>query len=377
MSFWLAHWYEFFILLFFGMKLTEKIKAQSKFAVWQIVLFVLLCFGLLSILLLSKGTGRGIEGFRLDLFFLLMIFLANGLPEERSNRLIGIYLAVAIMISFWAVIERFLPVHYWQNILNLSSNFGFGNYFVGLTPRSDSIFNGPSQLSNYLLPAAGLMLARISSIKKPSLVNYLYYCLILLGIGFAYSRAAWIGLAVLIFFSLIFVLKNWPERVKIIIISIIMLLIPLLLVKTVSGNSAAAILTHDTSQASHENAATKTLEETQNRLNRPIRLFFGSGLGSAGPLILKYQDGLIPESWYLQIFLELGIFGLVLWLWLMTTLFLNVIRINVGLALGLVAVSVAALFLHTFADSPATSYTLFLLIGASFKRNSSTDLFHR
>ena len=372
LSFWLAHWYEVFILMFFAISLFKKWRTEKKFSSWQILLSVFFIFGLISTVFLSIEFGRGIEGFRLDLLFLLMLFLATDLPEKLSGRLLNIYLLLSVLVSLWAVIERFLPVHYWQTILSFSADFGFGNYFVGLTPRSDSVFNGPSQLSSYLLPAAGLILVKIAKAKKPALANYLYYAVILLGIGFAYSRAAWIGLITLIFLSLVLIVKDWPKRFKIAFLSFAMILIPLLTVKTATGDTATAIFTHDTSQISHEIATATALGEMKNRLNEPVKLLFGSGLGSAGPLVLKYDDGLIPESWYLQILLEIGLFGLAFWLWLMVILFLDIVKVNAGLGLGLIAVSVTALFLHTFADSPATSWTLFLLIGASLKGSSST-----
>ena len=359
-SFWLAHWYEFFILLFFLVRIKKHLSSG------RVIALILIVFGLISAVFLSKSAGRGIEGFRFDLFFLLTPFIASDLPEKLSQSLIKIYLVLAGLISAWAIVERFLPVHYWQKLLNFSPDFGFGNYFVGLTPRSDSIFNGPSQLSNYLLLAAGLVLVRIARAKKFNWTDYLYYMIIILGLGFAYSRAAWIGLAVIVLLTLIFVFKSWSVRFKIIFISIIVMLIPILSVKTVSGGSAtASILTHDTSQVSHEIAATTTLTEMKKRLRQPVKLLFGSGLSSAGPLVLKYHDGLISESWYLQILLEIGVIGLVCWLWLIVVLFLDMIKKNTGLAYGLIAVSIAAIFLHTFADSPATSWTLFALIGAN------------
>lgn len=373
-SFWLAHWYEVFILVIFVITFFRKASIKTKRPMWQVASLCIILLGFGSILLFSKTPGRGIEGFRIDLFFILGLFIASNLTADLSTKLIKTYLVLSVLISAWALLERFLPLHYWQKVFNFSTDFGFGNYFVGTTPRSDSIFNGPSQLSNYLLPAAGLMIFEIKKNMKSGWQNYMYYFVILLAIGFAYSRAAWLGLIVLVFLMIVFVVRSWPTRIKIILLTFLAFLIPLLSVKTETGTVATAVLTHDTSQESHAIAVETTVVETQKRLAQPVKLMFGSGLSSAGPLVLKYRDGLISESWYLQILLELGFFGLFFWCWLMMILFIDMIKRNVGLAYGLVAVSIAALFLHTFADSPATSWTIFILIGSNLGKKYESNL---
>jgi len=372
-SFWLAHWYEVFILVIFVITFFRKASVQTKRPMWQVASFCIILLGFGSIFLFSKAVGRGIEGFRIDLFFILGLFIARNLTADFSTKLIKTYLLLSVLISVWALLERFLPIHYWQKVFNFSTDFGFGNYFVGTTPRSDSIFNGPSQLSNYLLPAAGLLIFEIKKNAKPNWQKYLYYFVILLAIGFAYSRAAWLGLITLVVLMTIFTVKNWPLRGKILLITVLALAIPLFSVRTETGSISTAVLTHDTSQESHVIAAETTVTEVKKRLYQPLKLFFGSGLSSAGPLVLKYHDGLISESWYLQILLELGVVGLAFWIWLMAALFIDMIKRNAGLAYGLVAVSIAALFLHTFADSPTTSWTLFALIGANLGKHNEEN----
>ena len=71
--------------------------------------------------------------------------------------------------------------------------------------------------------------------------------------------------------------------------------------------------------------------------------------------------------------LELGVIGLILWLLFIFTVILNLNQTKeFRLALGLISVSVAAVFLHTFADNPALSYTLFILIGLKIKQRAKT-----
>lgn len=370
-AFWGSHWYEVVILVMCVETFLRMILSKQKIIAWQKVSLVLILLGIVSIFFISSGIGRGIEGFRITLSFLLALFALSNCNREDVEKLVSVYLKIALVISLWAIIERFIGAGYWQKYLHFAPAFGFGNYSVGSTPRSDSFFNGPSQLSNYLLPAAFLLGNSIAE-KKSKLTssNYLSYSVILLAIGFAYSRAALIGLVFGLFVMFFWVFKNWSDRIKIFIISVVMISIPLF-VASAKQNSAQTILTHNTSQSSHVAALNTTTQEIKNRLGEPAKLIFGSGLGSAGPLVLKYHDGLISESWYLQLVLELGFVGLLLWILLMSRILISLYKRNAGLFLGLVATSIAALFLHTFADSPATSLTLFLLIGASLTERKS------
>jgi hypothetical protein len=121
------------------------------------------------------------------------------------------------------------------------------------------------------------------------------------------------------------------------------------------------------------NAIKDSISEIGNRFSQPVRLLIGSGLGTAGPAVLKYGNGEISESWYLQLALELGIVGLALWLVFIGFLINRLWRSEqIGLMLGLVGVSLAAIFLHTWADNPAIAITLFMLIGITINWENNT-----
>ena len=128
--------------------------------------------------------------------------------------------------------------------------------------------------------------------------------------------------------------------------------------------SKSDVITHGQSQSQHIYAIKDSIAEIIDRKSQPVKLIFGSGLGTAGPAVIKYGDGFVSESWYLQLALELGILGLGLWIALIVTLIVRMWREHQeGLMLGLIGVSIAAIFLHTWADNPALATTLFLLIG--------------
>lgn len=72
---------------------------------------------------------------------------------------------------------------------------------------------------------------------------------------------------------------------------------------------------------------------------------------------------LLPENWYVQIGVELGVLGLVLYMALIIVILRRLTRGTAVIFLIFLAVSVAALFLHAWEDA-ALAYTLWMLIAA-------------
>jgi len=76
---------------------------------------------------------------------------------------------------------------------------------------------------------------------------------------------------------------------------------------------------------------------------------------------------MLPENWYLQIGVELGIIGLALFIVFTLLVILRLRRnttpLGVGVFASFVGVSVAALFLHAW-ESSAVAYTLWVLAAA-------------
>lgn len=136
------------------------------------------------------------------------------------------------------------------------------------------------------------------------------------------------------------------------------------------NSKISELVTHGQSQVGHNLALQNTFTELRERLSDKIPIILGKGLGTSGPIAFKY-GGIISESWYLQIILEIGILGLLLWLassfFILKQLFA---RKELGLFFGFIAVLITALFLHTFADNLVLSYSLFMIIGAVLADNN-------
>ncbi len=106
---------------------------------------------------------------------------------------------------------------------------------------------------------------------------------------------------------------------------------------------------------------------------------FWYGLGIAGPASMvatlsDYFDPFLPENWYIQVWLETGIFGLfillnIIWLIGKRLFYVSLWQKEyywIGLFCAFVSLCIMGLFTHSFEEA-ATSYLLFFLIGVQLK----------
>ena len=375
--FWITHWYEpvAIVLLIFAIIINLIYKKLN--CSWSVIIAAILSvFGAISIFFLSESIPRGVEGFRFTLFALIIFLLASQIDwrEVSSKKITNSYLIVATIIALLALVERLFPLNYWVNILGSDSTFGYGNFSIVSAHQSSSLLTGPNQLASYLLPAVFIMLGSLGFSKvrdfDSKTLRFLLFCVYSAAIIFTFSRSSFLGLALgLIIFFIISLIKFRLSSTFIkYILATILVFIFSFLVYTYANMSDATkdFFTHGQSQSQHVDAYKVAFSEIKSRVNQPIKLVFGSGIGSAGPLSIKYGNGFVSESWYLQLALELGIFGLLLWISLMVSALINLWKkAYFGLFVAIIAVSIAALFLHTWADNPAVAITLFALVGAS------------
>ena len=98
------------------------------------------------------------------------------------------------------------------------------------------------------------------------------------------------------------------------------------------------------------------LESVSRIADQIVQRPFGHGLGSAGPASFRSANPIIPENWYLQIAYEIGILGLMIYLFAFAALLGDFIRkrsnaLAVSLFAATVGVLIVNLFLQTWADS--------------------------
>lgn len=364
--FWMLHWYEIILPILLLINLIAHFYRKRKLDWLIIISSATLFFGLISVVFISPSISLGLEGFRftlLGLVFLLMALLSQ-IDKRQISILIKTYLIIAVVLALWAIVERFLPTFYWDTLkISLPiSRFGWGYYDAGGWLQSTAFSVGPNQLASYLLPAFFLLLQNLIDNRK-KIWHWLFPILILAAIALTFSRSAAVGLAVSLFVWFRLYYKN--KVVKFVVIGLIVLSAVFIILNK-DNSSISNFLTHG-NQTGHQTALQITMDELHNRTKTPVKLLFGAGLGTAGPIVIKYNSGIVSESWYFQLILELGIVGILFWLAIISIIIYKLSKnCERGLLFGVVAVSVTALFLHTFADNPALTYTLFIIIGIKY-----------
>ncbi|MEI8143279.1 MAG: hypothetical protein WCG48_01525 [Candidatus Berkelbacteria bacterium] len=337
---------------------------RKSFLDWRFFSICLMALGLISIFFISPSWRQGVEGFRFTLLSIALLFSASVFGQACDlKKMIRIYLWVAFVVALWALIERLFPLNYWQLIIPNIEN-SYGTFLVGSSniQRSASFLLGANQLGSYLLPTFFLSISDIienRSKKLPVLFSVVFF----LAIFFSFSRAALLGLLLSLF---IFLYVRLGQKVRRILISFAVLLaLVVTLIGLFPNNKLSQLVTHGESQIGHNQALTETLVELKARTAHGWPIIVGGGIGTAGPIAIKY-GGLIPESWYLQLVLELGILGFVLWLVVFGLISKNlIVSKQFGLFFGLLSLMITALFLHTFADNLVLVYTMFILIGVA------------
>jgi len=362
--FWLSHWYEpAIIILIFYYFVIFLFQKKRKIGAEFILALILIIGGVISIFYGSQGISRGLEGFRFLLLPLVIFVIAYtaGFSKKNLRTFINVYIISALIIAIWAIIEQILPSNYWSLWAVLSSNATtwFGGHTVDGLRQSVSLIGGPNQLAAYLLPAFFISLISLNNSFK----KWRWIIIIIIGaaIVFTFSRSAWIGLVVGL---ILFFILHKEKLVRWIgLASFVLVAVATLLTYQFGSAKIQSIFTHGASQTGHAIALEQSIREIKARVSNLPVLFLGSGLGTAGPASIKYSDGIVSESWYLEVILELGFVGLFVWLMYFFFILKKTVNTDRGLFLGFVSIAVASLFLHTLSDNPAGTFILFALIG--------------
>lgn len=359
-------WYEPVLLILFMLVVFNPRweKRGLELKVFDYLIFIYLIWSIISIFCNHLTISQGIQGLRYNGLFFGFYLLArfSFFSEARIQFAENLVLIFGRVLSLWAIIEVvFLRSDYWQRlgILSADSGFGFGaTHTVVSVPQAMATMEGPNQLGSFLLLPFFIALSRKSKNPNRALTDWLWLIIIAGAIVLSFSRSAILGLIVGLIFFLIFD-RKMAIKEKIILSFTPIILGALSVAYFINrGGGLRDFWTHGASNQSHWYSMYQALVS-----DRTIpELFFGSGIGTAGPASFNFI-GNIQESWYLQIITELGLIGFLLWLSIVVLITINFFKKNRALSLGLISVSVAAIFLHTFADNPVLSFTLFILLG--------------
>jgi len=365
-AFWLTHWYE---LVLVGGSLWFLIRIPLNLWRRQLLGTDLWAAVTLAFLVLTSfhhaSFSWGLQGLRYCALFVLGYLAIRPLPTASLYRpLVLLTVLFSGKVALLALVERRFPLFYWSHLIpHFPTSWGWGNFTVVEAQRSVSLLAGPNQLGSFLIP--GLLFSLQQAFHTKRLERALWLLgsgIIGLGIVASLSRAAWLGAAAALIYFV--TARSWKYFSPLVVTAILIVLLAagIGLLQLSQQPRWRDVILHGSSQTEHQISLTNAMHMVSERRNDPVVFLFGSGAGTAGPLSLKTGTATIPESWYLQLWLENGLVSLLAWLVFFASLIrLSMRRNNVALAATLIGLSVTALFLHTFADNPGVAVLVAIL----------------
>ena len=349
------------------------------------------------------------------IFFLVLKNLTweEGFLEQK---VFPALLAVGGVIAGFGIVCFFLPMGFFTALgysdahsiyapgSSLSAFQQIGS--MGLR-RIQSTFAGPNQLGLWLLIPLSvglvLLLRKVTSYKLQVTSNFqlstfnlkLVLCvmnvLIICALMLTFSRSAWIAAFVITLYAAAVLLRG-KRKVKVLgALTGVAVMLTVIITFTFPNVILRSI--------SNRHHFERVQEGFQIMFNNP----FGLGLGSAGPASNRTSDAclyfepesdiswaadrtdlclfvggmqmqpsvtekqckcpLLPENWYVQVGIELGIAGFVLFLILIFILLYRLASVKqFSVFLAFLGISIAALFLHAWEDS-AVAYCVWGIVG--------------
>jgi len=401
---------------------------QSPFALDSIDGLILALMAL-SIVVFAN-TGKRLDlflfGFKYDFVPLEAFLLLRRVSwsDAWKKQVMQLLLMVAVLIGFYGIATLFFPNSFFTSLgyapahslyFSDGSLAAFQKIGESGMNRIQSTMSGPNQLAMWLLiPLSVLLTALFSSRGDYRLQTtdnrrwmWLWLCVVLGALFLSYSRAAWIGAAVMGGVVAWTSLQGNPLRNR----------YAMMAAGVLSIGIALAVMLFPT--------VLLRLGSTRAHFDRPIEAVhrmiahpFGMGLGMAGPASSKVSDACVflrpqddpawartlprlcvylgekqvqptdrtcecpfyPENWYLQMGVELGWLGLALFVGLIGMILVRLRRLQstdgrlqMASFLCFLGIAVGALFLHAWEDA-AVAYTAWILAGSVLaKRQQTTD----
>lgn len=410
----LSVWKEILLLVILSLSLIEAVRLKMENGKWKItdlrIDLIDLLIVLLGVLALTVSYFQSsifnlqfLYGFKYDFTPLIAFLILRRVPwsEQFAAHVKTVLLSVGAIVSAYAIISLWLP----QSVFTMLGYSDLHSLYVSHGPlaafqqieglpihRAQSTFSGPNQFGLWLLLPLGFIIVSVFNKQLSAFSFQLLGVLIVISIFLSMSRAAVLSAGVMI---AVFLASQRPFR-RCVPLALSLLCITIVLLFAIH-TYAPGILLRATSTRGH---IARPLEAVRLIAAHP----FGRGLGTAGPASNRTSDTcvylpggsdiswaedrpelcvfvddvqmqpeapcscpLLPENWYLQIGIEMGVLGLVLYL-LLILLVLQELRIThhelQSTYLAFLGISIAALFLHAWEDS-AVAYSVWILVAST------------
>lgn len=300
---------DFFILFFLLVAIVsfkyKNIKTISIFAL------LLLLYAVCSYFWRETSPAQWLRGLR---FFVMpiILFLAlafTNLPIKNKKLIYSSICLISLLIVALSIFEYFnlIPLYREYNAVGALNNINYiGQIFVR---RLQSVLQGPNAFGLYLLAVISFYLGSFNLVNKK--LRYLAPVFIIF-LFLTFSRSSSIGLLVLLIIWGFYYLKGKYNLKKTIVISLASLLLLFIALGYIASKPAYQ------DYFLHGDSSSMRIEQMQRIWQERGEIgLFGRGLGTAGPSSVNRLDG-GPNHWteniYLDIFEELGLIGIAIYL---------------------------------------------------------------
>ncbi len=314
----------------------------------------------------------------------LVIFVVAQVVASRFNdqKVYNLVVWPALIVALLAILQSFAITPEMLRTLGYNETTIIPAQYVDsatMVRRAFSSLGGPNQLGAYLILPITLVTGRL--VDKFDTKKAMILATLITGLYLTYSRSAWLGAALAILVTVFLgVKKSW--RPKIIIAVVIALTGGLLFVTSRNfcnpNNIVQYYLLHgscsDNTLKGSDQIRLKSLEGgVATVVENPL----GKGLGAAGPASYYAAKSLITENWYLQIAIEIGLVGLILFLAFLGFNAISLLReglssqnlASISLFASIVGLASTNMFLHSFSDS-TLAIVLFAILGIHHGRRA-------
>lgn len=319
-------------------------------------------------LILRPELLANLHGLKINLEFLALFICAQAIvwrarPSHADRTIADIIIIGGVVVALFGLAQALLLPK------DFLLSFGYGpgtiNPYLPIGEDSQlfrviSSLGGPNQLGQYLILPLACVLYKSFRTKNYS---WLGLSLPILGcMYFTYSRSAWVGaaLALVVIGVYCFGWRKMSAAVGIGLLALAAISV-IYVNKVQKGSSLSYVIFHGSSPTdsiSNNDHIKAIASASRQVISQP----FGNGTGTAGPAsyYLKAEKGSISENYYLQVALEVGVMGLLLFVVIVVATGLALMRIpasnNLAIPLlsALVGWSFINLLLHGWADSTAS-----------------------
>jgi len=328
--------------------------------------------------LVRPQTSALLAGIKTNLS-VLVLFLAVQIAAKKfsSERVLKIILIPATIVAVLAALQP------WLFSPNVLSQIGYSMSSIQpaqFVEGSDSMvrvfstLGGPNQLGAYLL--IPLLLCLSLALRKKNWLWMLGFVGFCLPLYMTYSRSAWLGAAVGCGVAVL-ICFNKKIQLAVVAVSVALLLSGIIFISQINicqqFSSINTLLLHgDCSSGKLTGSDLERLTSQRAGLDSALEKPLGQGVGSAGPASFFAEKPLITENWYLQIAIETGLLGLVLYIVFLVMLAKKMYIssqargldsvVSASLFATICGLAISSLFLHTLADS-TLAILLFSLLG--------------